>query len=294
MKCPNGYLEQLMTPMKICDWRLGSKIDEGEDGYIVHACCGNDCKFIVKVIENKHQRSNFIQKVAKEIAIQSEFASLGLAPKVLDAWMCNSEASIVMEKKDTNLVRYVQALVSQNRPLQDILRTIDALQDATLLLVKKAHQNNLAHKDLHLKNVMVDVDDDLDWFNIKLVDFGKSAKVRSESEANSEESIAEIKLSFDMLRRTASGATNAKSPPRAPKKKQREEASSYKRPMSPSIKSPIKSTSLFSSFDSPVKMKSSRSMFDSPSPSTPRQGTRQLSYDESDDEDSFIIKRPLF
>lgn len=298
MKCPNGYLEKLMSPLKICEWGLGSKLDEGEDGYIVHACCGNECKYIVKVIENKHQRSNFLQKVSKEIAMQSEFASLGLAPKILDAWMCNSEASIVMEKKDTNLVRLVQALVSQNKSQQEILRTIDALQDATLALVKKAHQNNLVHKDLHLKNVMVDVDEDLDWFNLKLVDFGKSTKVRSESEANSEEPIAEIKLSFDMLRRTAMGMNAiAKSPPRAPKKKQREEASSYKRPMSP-MRSPIKSTPLFSPAlsPSPVKIKSSaRSLFDSPStPKSPRGNVRQLSYDDSDDEDNFMVKRSLF
>ena len=153
---------------------------------------------------------------------------------------------------------------------------------------------------------MVDVDEDLDWFNLKLVDFGKSTKVRSESEANSEEPVVEIKLSFDMLRKTAMGNAIAKSPPRAPKKKQREEASSYKRPMSP-LKSPIKSTPLFSpaplareifspGSPSPVKIKSSaRSLFDSPStPKSPRGNARQLSYDDSDDEDNFMVKRSLF
>lgn len=252
MKCPNGYLEQLMTPLEICDWKLGSKVDQGEDGYILQACCKDKCKFIVKVIENRNQRSTFLSKVANEISIQNEFAGLGLAPKILDAWMCNNEASIVMEKKDMNLVKYVSTLVQSGViPETSILSTIDSLQSTLLQLVDKAHQNNLVHKDLHLKNVMVDVDDDLDWYNMKIIDFGKSGKVKSVLEANREEPIGEIKLSFDMLKRSVTTPVAVKSPPKAPKKKQ---------PQRSPQRSPKQSNR--SLFDSPSPARVKKSLFD--------------------------------
>ena len=43
-----------MTPLKVCNWvKTGGKLGEGKDGYVIRACCGDECKFIVKVIENK-------------------------------------------------------------------------------------------------------------------------------------------------------------------------------------------------------------------------------------------------
>jgi len=294
MKCPNGYLEQLMKPLRVCTWKLASKLDEGEDGYVVQACCEGECKYIVKVIDNKMHRSNFLQKVSKEISIQSSFAELGLAPLILDAWMCNNEASIVMEKKDMNLVRYVQTLLnSRTYSSPKVLQIIDDLEHNMIDLVKAAHKHRLVHGDLHLKNVMVDVSSDFDleeWSNMKLVDFGKSYRVDSETLANSEEPITEIKLSFNMLRKSIFANTSvpsqmaAKSPPKAPTKKKGKVVRSPSK--SPRLsRSPLSSRS--SLFGSPQKtpIKSKDELF---------LGRPKSSLFDDDFESTSPVKRSLF
>lgn len=220
---PNKHLDRLMTPLKICNWEIKYQLGKGEDATVYAACCNNECKYVVKVISNTKQRSNFLSKVAKEIAMHEKFENIGLAPKLLDAWMNNNEASLVIEKKDKSIKEYITECVeSGSFKVSELLKTIDSIEKRVLKLLNVAHKKNLVHNDLHLDNIMLDVDQDMDWSNIKFIDFGKSYIVNSEDEANSIEKEKEIILSFNMLRDLVTGKTKVQSKvPEAPKKKGR-------------------------------------------------------------------------
>ena len=76
---------QLTIPLEECDWKLSYEIGKGEDATVYLACCDDICNYVIKVIQGR--TSNFFTKVANEITIHEKFSKLGLAPRLIDAYI---------------------------------------------------------------------------------------------------------------------------------------------------------------------------------------------------------------
>ena len=62
-----------------------------------------------------------MQKVGKEVMAHSKAAELGIAPAILDAWMCQNEGSIVSMKKDYDLAIEVDPEFYRPHELTDLV-----------------------------------------------------------------------------------------------------------------------------------------------------------------------------
>jgi serine/threonine protein kinase len=216
-------VSQLTVPLEDCDWKLSYEIGKGEDATVYLACCEDVCNYVIKVINARS--SNFFTKVANEIAIHEKFANLGLAPRLIDAYICKKEASLVMERKDMSVEQYVKLLLSHNVEANMILSLLDEIEEASLELLRTAHRAKLVHNDTHCNNIMIDVTDDLEWHNPQFIDFGKSYQVSSKQEADKLEKETEITLSLGMLRELVKrGFVSTYEAPKAPKKEYKEKS----------------------------------------------------------------------
>jgi len=202
---------QFVHPQVPCDWipLSGGVIGRGVKGYAIKACgvnCGDadGCIYVAKILPSFET-----DQLRKETEMGHKFHTLGLAPAILDVFVCDGEATIMMEAVDMTLKRYIQRLIEEKVALHDIYDIIDQLEEATLERVRLAHAHGLAHRDLHLENVMVNVNDDMSVNNILFIDFGKSKQYLTRGEqpdvdaADDEESESDIKLSFDLLKKQA-------------------------------------------------------------------------------------------
>ena len=212
-----GKLQQVITPLEDCDWKLSYEIGRGEDATVYLACCDDVCNYVVKVIGARS--SNFFSKVSREISIHEKFSNLGVAPRLIDAYICQKEASLVMEKKDMSVKQYVTLLLQHEVDSEIILTILDEIEAEAIRLLRITHNAKLVHDDLHTNNIMIDVSDDLEWHNVQFIDFGKSMEVESKQKADKLEPESEITKSLDMLRRTVrQGYMDSKEAPAAPKK----------------------------------------------------------------------------
>jgi serine/threonine protein kinase len=212
-----GKLQQVITPLEDCDWKLSYEIGRGEDATVYLACCDDVCNYVVKVIGARS--SNFFSKVSREISIHEKFSNLGVAPRLIDAYICQKEASLVMEKKDMSVKQYVTLLLQHEVDSEIILTILDEIEAEAIRLLRVTHNAKLVHDDLHTNNIMIDVSDDLEWHNVQFIDFGKSMEVESKQKADKLEPESEITKSLDMLRRTVrQGYMDSKEAPAAPKK----------------------------------------------------------------------------
>lgn len=155
--------------------RFGEQANYGE---IWAACCEKDCDYVLKYLA--YENDNTKEAILNEMEIQNECASLGLCPKIEDAWFCEEGGAIVMElfhETVLNLLFHFQS----SSVKQIILANI-------LVILEKLHIYGIYHGDLHLNNIMVKgdkIDDDFkneeDEFNAQnykfyFIDFGKGGK----------------------------------------------------------------------------------------------------------------------
>ena len=202
----SSKVEQLVDATYECDWIpvSGEKTGEGVKGYTFQVCCQGDCQFVVKVQEHvKGSLNEWKQKIKEEVDMQIFAANLGVAPEVLDAFVCDHESYIVMDKMDITFKDYIKQLVAE-QIFDDatIFSIIDVVQDEVInQLVATLHANNMIHNDLHLENVMLMLNEEYLPTTIRLIDFGTSKYKGSRAAADADETNDDIRMSFDMYRR---------------------------------------------------------------------------------------------
>lgn len=199
-RCPDSMLKDIKEAHPECLWFEKSLVGEGVDAKVYQVCCNSDCKFVVKQIL-LDDANKLRQKVTHEVAMQQRFASLGLAPNVEDAWICDHEGLIIMKRLDMSLIEYFKYLVG--RKSMEVIEEKLALAEKSLNeMFAVAHANGLVHGDPHLNNVMVNIDDDGHIKEIQFIDFLRSREV-SPDQANQEmeEGPKEVGLSFKKLRK---------------------------------------------------------------------------------------------
>jgi serine/threonine protein kinase len=191
-----------------CTWApLGERLGTGKKASTYKVCCGSDClTFAVKIQENRLNRSDFYDTIKKEVVLQDKFAKLGIAPEVYDAFMCNNKESyIVMDRLDMDIDSYSKYLVQNtNFSFEQIDAILDTICDTAISLMRIAHSNKLVHTDLNPGNIMVKLSNDPVRTPIatKIVDFGNGPKeVFDEKEADREEDLHGITMTFDMIKR---------------------------------------------------------------------------------------------
>ena len=128
------------------NWKFYEEIgEEGNYGQIYGACCKKDCNYILKYLP--YENDNTTVMILKEIELQTKCSSIGLCPKVEDAWLCKEGGAIVMERFETTVANLlVQYKTDKVRNL--ILANVVSLLD-------KLHKNGVYHGDAHLNNFMV-------------------------------------------------------------------------------------------------------------------------------------------
>ena len=148
-----------------------------------------NCNFIAK-----RMRFPDFLKVQKEISKQNQFSVLGLAPKIVDVVETSMPYSVtlIMEKVDYMIEDYILSLPLT---LNQVMAKLNKIEVVTLFLVKQFIDRNLIHGDLKLDNIGINLgvgENGLDAFNVKFIDFGFNT--------SDQDSITELKMSFDMLR----------------------------------------------------------------------------------------------
>jgi serine/threonine protein kinase len=156
---------------------------------ITYQVCNSsgNCNFIAKRMRIPNRL-----KVQKEISKQKQFSDLGLAPKIVDVVETSMPYSVtlIMEKVDYMIEDYILSL-----PLNQAMAKLDKIEVVTLSLVQQFIDRHLIHGDLKLDNIGINLgvgENGLDAFKVKFIDFGFNT--------SDQDSIAELKMSFDMLR----------------------------------------------------------------------------------------------
>jgi tRNA A-37 threonylcarbamoyl transferase component Bud32 len=215
-QCPHSRqrfssLPQPDASVQGCEWyaKTGRELGRGKEGVTYQVCCGlpsnERCNYVIKHQSNTKRRSTFETKIAREIELQMAYTDLGLSVPVVDGWVCQHEAYIVMPKLDLTLKEYVWSLIPGTTNTDDLKRVIRMYMERVKEMRQIAHQHRLVHTDMSVQNMMVDVSEATDSEHppIYLIDFGKAKRVESMAEADEEESEQDLVLTFDMLYKDA-------------------------------------------------------------------------------------------
>lgn len=199
--CRRAFM-QLIPNITNCNWKkIGRRLGKGVDGEVYQVCCNetNECNYVVKIFRF---RPSFLDKLKREIKIQQKASRLGIAPFILDGFVCDDEGFIVMQKSDMSVTNYVKKLKSMNYTTKEIEERIDEIEKDIKNHVHDLHEYGILHDDLHIDNIMIDVDknNDMKVKKVNIIDFGKSKETDDESVLNAE-SDKEIKMTFDKLRK---------------------------------------------------------------------------------------------
>jgi len=149
------------------EWYLpkAEELGHGVSGSVHEVCKHNkDCDHVMKIIIFNPEffpdsdRKQFL----KEVELQKEAFRLGVAPEIIDSWIC--------ENPDIGVI----IMPTLQKTLGDVLRDVNVKKEVKDGYVKDAfeilhtlHQNNIYHGDSHLQNFMVDFNNKL-----KIIDFG--------------------------------------------------------------------------------------------------------------------------
>lgn len=141
-------------------------------------CGEKDKNFIIKGIVFNDNYT--IEDGVQEIKMQMKFQALGLAPKIHDAFVCNSSVAnknetnsesfdtlfLVMERKEITVKELFTKLLPQTffeNPDSFVIykkkrcNILTVLYYYIRLAIQKAEENGLQHNDLHLGNLMFDI-----------------------------------------------------------------------------------------------------------------------------------------
>ena len=182
--------QKLITNNNTCSiqWELLQRFgEEANYGEVWIACCRKDCDYVLKYMS--YENNNKKEDIINEVNIQDECSALGLCPKIADAWLCEEGGAIVMEKFQITVANLLLEYKSGNVK-QLILANI-------LSLIDRLHLHGIYHGDLHLNNIMVKINKNVDNTDISdkehyilsnyqyyLIDFGKGGKFKDYSDGH--------------------------------------------------------------------------------------------------------------
>jgi tRNA A-37 threonylcarbamoyl transferase component Bud32 len=267
--CNIDEIKELVDNLPSCVWvkKSSRPLGQGVRGSAYSICCERDgeleCKYVIKVIKRGNKSlDSFERSIDKEVRLQQDFAALGTAPRLIKAFMCDHEGVIIMERVDTDIIKYVdQMIYDSNITTEEAIEDINRIQRDFLEMLRTTYEAGLIHDDLHGENLAIKLQNGR--YNKGLfIDFGEGFyRTLDSNNAREEylkkaESLSNLEhdmiLTFNTLRTKIENKkmdTNIfspgtpvkkfRSPPRIDKRKKRE------------MSSPIKSTKkkLFS-FDS--------------------------------------------
>jgi serine/threonine protein kinase len=197
--------QALTENSKGCDWIpiSGKILGQGKYGCTFQVCCNGDCNFIVKNVNV--ESSSAAAKIIQEVQMQKLFGKA--APELVDAFICDDNAYIVMEKKDMTIEGFVNLMKSMGKSTAEIIKQIDNIEAEVKQLVRTTHKMGLLHGDLHRENIMLNILKDergmpVAWSNIQLIDFGKSKQL-AENHPDLKEEAEGLKMTFSLLRNFA-------------------------------------------------------------------------------------------
>ena len=211
---------------KDCEWYIkpGTENKTGQQSVCHQVCCGvhNDgnCDFFLKILNTVD-----LDKFKNEVAQQKKFSDMELAPKILDAFMCNDKYYLVMEKIDATIKDYMISLVSDpDMTFSGLMRKLEVIREETSKVVKFLNQKRLHHNDLKMDNIgLLFTNGNQVGFKIRLIDFGMA---KNDGQVDD---IADLNLSFDALQKeiaklklcpgSKNGEVAFKAPPVVPMKK---------------------------------------------------------------------------
>lgn len=208
-RCSNKTksITQFLKNETDCVWIVNKQLSAGAQGQIFKVCCGSndlECRYVMKTAQNNGEN---------EIKMHTLFYKLGLAPKIVEAFICNEEIGksrtglplfnyetvIVMEKKDFNAKDYIFHLQKTGSSQKFIIEMIEEVMYQTILAISKANSNRLWHNDKIIENIMLDINPDGTFKDLVFIDFSFSSVTETPEDAKLEESYSEILMTFRLL-----------------------------------------------------------------------------------------------
>jgi hypothetical protein len=143
---------------KIChqEWSMSKYISKGAEGSVYRACCGNDCGYVMKIVNKDPADFEFRESCNREKMMWEEFMKIGLAPRLLETYIEDSYESVpsycvfLCEEMDISAQKIVDKILKKKDGglLWRFYRLI-------FKIIERAHKYNLFHADSHLDNFML-------------------------------------------------------------------------------------------------------------------------------------------
>jgi serine/threonine protein kinase len=134
--------------------RIGSSSSFGK---VYKVCCNNECKYILKVISLGDNGETIVtdESIQNEVTMQKKFHKKGLAPQLIDAYNCDNNAYIIMERMNIDVLSLIKRIMQLNIEHNYQVEFVFALLAKAISLLDKAHIYGLTHGDPHLENFMI-------------------------------------------------------------------------------------------------------------------------------------------
>lgn len=139
------------------EYSMNEYIAKGEEGTVYRACCGNDCEYIIKIVNKDPADFAFRESCEREKMLWEEFMKIGLAPRLIETYIEDSYpfyCIFVSEAMDTSCENILVKILKKKdwKLLERFYRLIFGI-------IEKSHKNNLFHADSHLDNFMLKAKD---------------------------------------------------------------------------------------------------------------------------------------
>ena len=189
-------MDKVCLPLIKCDgeenWKIlrDEKIgEESRYGKIYQVCCYTDCDYVLKFQYYKDE-DKIKDKAIHEINIHKHIYNITpkLVPKIIEDYECKLGAGIILEKLTLTLGKAIQIIDIQENELKKINAKI-RIQKYLREMVDVLHKYcGIIHNDLHVNNIMCDLNEDYDeeedyyddmFINWKIIDFGESKYIDS-------------------------------------------------------------------------------------------------------------------
>lgn len=163
--------ENVKFPKNPCTAISGEEIRDGSYGSVRTACIAGDCDWVRKreMLGNEEAWGDDWKQISNKFSTEAsslfDLGEDGVAPVLKDASLCVEEGKIyaeyLMRKMDGNLADYLMSHPLTKEDVKDIFNK-----------VRKMHEKNIVHQDLHSKNILYKMVNGNPEFYI--ADFGES------------------------------------------------------------------------------------------------------------------------
>lgn len=144
--------------------RTRGLIGRGMCGVALETTCGRDDRFVTKIIKLGPCYS--LEKFYREVWAQNMASSVGVAPRIVESYVTDKEAVIVMERVFGQTVDITnQRNVTEKNMIGKATRLAKEIGKSLSAL----HSLNIVHGDSHIQNMIVDERTG----RVKLIDFGR-------------------------------------------------------------------------------------------------------------------------